>query len=162
GKCCGACQGGGVVACQGGAKVCVANPGNGGATLETCNGKDDNCDGLIDEVYDFQNDPLHCGNCMTSCMETNGVPGCKLGKCTDPAGVEVDANGVILPSELVCDGIDGNCNGVADETWPNKNTPCGTGTGLCATTATFVCNPAKTSTFCSADGTTPLAANPMA
>ena len=82
GKCCGACVAGAAIACQGGAKVCVADPANKGATLDLQRQGRQLRRAHRRGFDDFGNDPLHCGNCMTTCMETNGVPGCKLGKCT--------------------------------------------------------------------------------
>jgi cysteine-rich repeat protein len=34
---------------------------------ELCNGFDDDCDGLVDEDFDFTGDPLNCGACGTAC-----------------------------------------------------------------------------------------------
>lgn len=46
-----------------------------GAT-ETCNDVDDDCDGAVDETFDFATDPEHCGSCEH---------GCGLGACVDGA-----------------------------------------------------------------------------
>ena len=48
---------------------------------ETCNGNDDNCDGLIDEAFDFQNDVNNCGGCFARCILPNATPRCQLGLC---------------------------------------------------------------------------------
>ena len=46
---------------------------------ETCNGKDDDCDGKIDQDWDLQTDGNHCGTCGNVCGTGNG---CQSGKCT--------------------------------------------------------------------------------
>lgn len=48
---------------------------------ETCNQIDDDCDGLIDEVWNFLNDKNHCGNCYTVCP---GTQNCLNGHCYQP------------------------------------------------------------------------------
>lgn len=52
---------------------------------ETCDGADQDCDGRIDEDFDLQADPMHCGACGTVCPATGdrvarGV--CESGLCT--------------------------------------------------------------------------------
>jgi len=38
------------------------------STTEICNGRDDNCDGRIDEGFILVNNPLHCGRCGNACV----------------------------------------------------------------------------------------------
>jgi hypothetical protein len=47
--------------------VCVGDTSIG----ETCNNADDDCDGDVDENWDFLNDPNHCGGCTTVCGSSN-------------------------------------------------------------------------------------------
>ncbi|MHB8872761.1 MAG: putative metal-binding motif-containing protein, partial [Myxococcaceae bacterium] len=88
-----------------------------GAT-ETCNGKDDDCDGQLDEGFDQD------GDTFTTC-------GTRPGGGTDPTRVDCnDANAFVFPLKLTdCgvaatpttpNGVDDNCNGYTDETC----TPC--------------------------------------
>lgn len=48
---------------------------------ETCNGKDDNCDGQTDEGFDLKADVANCGACGNACKVAHGTPGCKDGAC---------------------------------------------------------------------------------
>jgi hypothetical protein len=68
----------GTTQCQNGVLFCVGAVGGG---AETCNNLDDDCDGAIDDGYDKQNDPLHCGGCAP-CNLPHAVEGCALGACT--------------------------------------------------------------------------------
>ena len=54
-------------------------PGN-----EICNGRDDDCDGLTDEDFDFDRDPLHCGECNRACGEFGPGTECVAGGCVLP------------------------------------------------------------------------------
>ncbi|MBX3246614.1 MAG: hypothetical protein KF901_05470 [Myxococcales bacterium] len=55
-----------------------------GCTLrpEECNGRDDDCDGAIDEDFDLQSDLDHCGACGRRCVFRNGDGLCNAGVCT--------------------------------------------------------------------------------
>jgi hypothetical protein len=48
---------------------------------ESCNQIDDDCDGLIDELWNFLTDKTHCGNCYTVCP---GTQNCLNGHCYQP------------------------------------------------------------------------------
>ena len=59
GTCTGQCRLGAWV-CTAGSLVCA-----GAVTpqVEVCDGKDNDCDGSVDEDFDLQTDPRHCGSC---------------------------------------------------------------------------------------------------
>ena len=88
-----------------------------GAQPETCNNIDDNCDGLVDQFY---------GGCYPiteqGCTETVADSGiytctglCQAGSRLCTAGSWGSCSGSIIPVNEVCDGLDNNCNGAADE-----------------------------------------------
>lgn len=72
-----------------------------GAT-EICDRQDDDCDGSIDETFDFSSDPLNCGSCGRSCASGEV---CTSGVCT----------ATCVPSTETCDGRDQDCDGTVDE-----------------------------------------------
>jgi hypothetical protein len=73
----------------------------------TCDGIDDDCDGLADEDW------VPGGECLGACATAAGcIDGAVL--CGDPAA-----------NDAICDGIDDDCDGAADEDWTPA--PCGVG-----------------------------------
>ena len=140
---------------------------------ETCNGKDDNCNGQIDEAASLV---------APSITQVCGVsPGATAAECspynaaTNPAGVSLactagawqctfHTTGVCNPTcaaaSEVCETTgtprDNDCDGLVNENTPNYGQPCASddglpapGHGACRTTGTFVCATATT-TGCSA------------
>ena len=108
----------GTLTCTSGAVACIQNVQPAG---EACNGLDDNCDGTADN-----------GNPGGGAMCATG----KLGVCnpgtTSCTGGQILCNQDVLPSSEVCDGLDNNCNGIADEGSPNAGQACNTGKlGVC-------------------------------
>ncbi|MCB9554303.1 MAG: SUMF1/EgtB/PvdO family nonheme iron enzyme [Myxococcales bacterium] len=102
--------------------ACVPTPDGS----EFCNDQDDDCDGRIDEGFDFESDIDHCGGCDQPCDVRNGDPFCNGGECAIlnclPGFVDLDrrvdtgcecaiTNGGIE----ICDGVDNDCNGTVDD-----------------------------------------------
>ena len=113
----GACAGGpGVVECNLTLGLAVCSVGPGGtqslASTETCNGKDDDCDGQTDEglLWTAPDGTTH----------ERGTP-CGGGECTDGVVVCSPATGVptcstlILATPETCNGKDDDCDGQTDE-----------------------------------------------
>ena len=48
---------------------------------KVCNGRDDNCNSMIDEGFDLTSDLMNCGMCGNTCMVANGTPVCSASRC---------------------------------------------------------------------------------
>jgi hypothetical protein len=114
----------GTIACTAGKLVCV---GDAGPSLETCNGLDDDCDGLVDD-----GNPGGGGACPT------GLPGaCGQGVEACSGGVLV-CQALVAPSQEKCNGVDDDCNGLVDDGNPGGGQFCATGLpGVCSSGTTL-------------------------
>jgi len=106
--------------------TCSAAPGP--PVPETCDGLDNDCNGLVDDVIEPPQEPDHCGECGRACAYPNayGVcreSACEMGVCArgwldldeDPDNGCEWACRPSEPPEEVCDGIDNDCNGRIDD-----------------------------------------------
>jgi hypothetical protein len=97
--------------------VCPAVAGTPSA--ETCNGDDDDCDGLVDD--DLGGEP--CGSDVGACSSGSTV--CVAG--------ELHCVGSVDPIPELCNGVDDDCDGAVDDGNPGAGDTCDTGQpGVCA------------------------------
>jgi hypothetical protein len=100
-----------------------------GIPEDVCNGIDDDCDGLIDEVYVPTSTNCGVGECASTGQVTcvNGVEG---NTCTPETS-----------SAELCDGLDNNCDGSVDENLTRVTTcslgKCDSNTGIETCTASI-------------------------
>lgn len=131
--------------CKEGTKTCDQNRkwgfclGEIKPTTEICDGKDNNCDGQVDENL--------TQDCYTGPSGTFNVGLCKGGKKTCRNGIWQACVNEVKPQTEICDGLDNNCNGQIDEGFdllndvnncgkcnrkctsgPNSQTTCSSGT----------------------------------
>ncbi len=100
----------GVTKCVGGKIVCDATSQ---PMPEICNGKDDDCNGLVDDgVFPGVGDSCLCPGLTQAQVDSGGQ--CRAGKkvCKGVEGVQCD--GCVLPQPEICNGKDDDCDGVGD------------------------------------------------
>jgi len=135
GEKCGAALGvcmAGVTACVNGRLVCqqVSAP-----MPETCNGLDDDCDGVIDNgVLPGTGDRCLCPNETEAQV---GVGVCKAGTHVCRAG-KIACDGCVGPSPEICDGKDNDCDGTID-----TMATCPGGLACREGSCTLVCKPGE-------------------
>lgn len=95
----GECDGPDADLCGEGSLVCA----NGAITcndetsdnIEVCNNEDDDCDSVVDEMFDVETDVENCGACGQACTNPNGAVACAAGVCMptcDVGAVDCNAN----------------------------------------------------------------------
>lgn len=117
----------GTYACSMGATQLTCNAPLPGTVQEACNGKDDDCNGTIDDPILVNNQP-----CMT------GLPGvCGVGTSVCSGG-SLTCNATTSASAEICDNKDNNCNGTVDDV-PNPTAACASQNPQAGGVSTWAC-----------------------
>ena len=115
------------IAADGCESDCIISAGG----LELCDSLDNDCDGEVDEDFDLDRDPNHCGECGVECNPiANGVAQCADRACVidlcESGWIDLDGlstNGceyqctpaATSQTREFCNGLDDDCDGRVDE-----------------------------------------------
>jgi Putative metal-binding motif len=94
-------------------------------TQEVCDGMDNDCNAVIDDVPGAG---APCGTDVGECV--SGTVMCQ--------GTSLACVGGVGPTAEICDGLDNDCDGVADDNVQGVGGPCGSDVGACQS-GTVVC-----------------------
>jgi Sulfatase-modifying factor enzyme 1/Putative metal-binding motif len=123
------------------ANGCECTKTNGG--IEICDGLDNDCNGIVDDGFDFMTDVNNCGGCNRQCAFPFATASCVEGVCTQgaclPDFYDRDPNIPGCETECImtnggveiCDGLDNDCDGVVDDNLQPATITCLT-QGVCA------------------------------
>jgi Putative metal-binding motif len=132
----GACVAGGSTRCEAGRVVDSCAPLAPAPRDTTCDRRDDDCDGEVDEEYASATTSCGSGACRatgsTSCINGSVVDDCRAG-----------AGGA---SDGTCDGVDDDCDGRVDDDYVARSTSCGT--GACARQVLTTCSGGREGSAC--------------
>jgi hypothetical protein len=132
----GACAATGQSVCIGGTVQDQCVPGAAAAADASCDGVDDDCDGLVDE--DFVVTSVSCG---VGVCASSGTRVCTAGSVRNECSPGQPAS-----SDASCNGVDDDCDGSVDEDFQGEAVPCGV--GACRRTGTGTCVDGVVDTTC--------------
>jgi hypothetical protein len=136
----GVCASKGHVSCEAGEVVDTCKVGKPvGADDATCDGRDDDCDGKIDENFAVT---MHA--CMPGACVANGTMACVQGVQVDGCMMKAQQT----PTDATCDNIDDDCDGMIDDDFMTAATSCGV--GVCARTGMRTCTSGSVVDSCKA------------
>jgi len=137
--------------CQTGFYDADNNPANGCECIktnngvETCDGIDNDCNGIVDDGFDMMGDVNNCGSCNHGCEYPFATASCVNGMCQQgpclPDFYDRDPNVPGCETQCIktnggveiCDGLDNDCDGIADDHLAAATITC-LSKGVCAGT----------------------------
>lgn len=136
----GECAGTGVYKCTSDGKSLYCLVQGKQSSPEVCDGKDNDCDGLVDEGFADLGKPCFDGKgaCRRQGAIVCSADGSKT-ECTAKAGPSYPER---------CNGRDDDCDGQVDEDFTTLGKACTVGKGICANTGKLVCNQAGSDVTC--------------
>ncbi len=125
----GGCARTGFLGCVNGVEQNTCNPGNPAPNDGVCNAIDDDCDGPVDEEF-----AVSTTNCGTGVCASTGQTSCTSGV----AGNSCVPGTPTASTDVLCNGLDEDCDGATDEEYAPHPESCGL--GVCARTITTSCS----------------------
>jgi len=126
----GVCVATGRAWCEGGEELSECIEGTPTGDDRSCNGVDEDCDGLLDESY--VSELVACDGAGDYACPVRAETSCVS------ATVTYDCEATIATQEDVsCDGVDDDCDGALDEAYVSVEVTCGL--GVCSDTSTTSC-----------------------
>jgi len=119
---------------------------------EQCNNLDDDCDGVVDGMFEECYDSSDTG-----CVVGTGCAGqCRTGLKTCTLGLWGQCIGQVVATPELCNGFDDDCDDFTDEDFTLLGTACDNGQlGVCLVTGIYVCAPDGQGVLCTAPHVTP-------
>jgi hypothetical protein len=115
----GVCVSTGGTTCVNGVVLDSCQPGAPTSSTDTdCNGRDDDCDGVVDDDV-----PPVASSCGVGVCARTGVAACVNGAPTDTC----QPGAPTAQTDDSCNGLDDDCNGVVDDAFVSRETTCGFG-----------------------------------
>ena len=116
--------------------------------VETCDNRDNDCDGTIDEGFEPRGEA-----CISGVGQCQAVG---VTRCDEQGQAVVCSANAGMPNEEICDQLDNDCDGEADEGFAGLGDPCMVGQGTCQAVGILSCTEDKQGVECSVE------ANPSA